>query len=156
MNGATRSTSHLLELLALHLVHGDALDDAGVVHEDVDLAHLGVDLLHEGLDGHLVRDVAHIAVHVLDAGLLIVVEPPLEGGLVDVIEDDVLDAGGDKGLGDVEPDAVGGAGDPGILAFERERIGHLIEKLTVFLSCRLQRYKRLYLFQNLSAALFRF
>ena len=112
----------LLEFLALHLVHRDALDDAGVVDEDVDLADLGVNALHQGLDGLFVGDVADIAGHVRDARLLVVGEAALEGGLVDVIENDVLRAGGDESLRDVEADAVGGAGDPGVFPFQGKQI----------------------------------
>ena len=116
----------LLEFLALHLVHRDALDDAGVVDEDVDLADLGVNALHQGLDGLFVGDVADIAGHVRDARLPVVGEAALEGGFVDVIENDVLRAGGDESLRDVEADAVGGAGDPGVFAFEGKRVGHIV------------------------------
>ena len=59
-----------LELGALHLVHRDALDDAGVVDEDVDLAHLFVDLLHEGLHVVFLGHVAHVPVHVQEAPVI--------------------------------------------------------------------------------------
>ena len=114
-----------LELGALHLVHRDTLDNAGVVHEDVDLAHLFVDLLHEGLHVVLLGHVAHVPVYVRDARFLIIVQAPLQRGLVDVVEDDVPDAGFDKSFGDVEADSVGSARDPGVLAFEGEEVCHI-------------------------------
>lgn len=96
----------LLELSALHLVHGDALDDAGIVYEDVDLTYLLVDLLHECLYVIFLRYVAYVALHVLNAGLLIVVKTALQGCFINVVEDDVLDTGGYESLGDVETDTI--------------------------------------------------
>ena len=99
-------------------MHGDALDDAGVVDEDVNLADLSVDFLDESLDVVFLRNVADIAVNVLDAGLLIVGQSALKGCFVDVVEDDVLDAGCNKRLGDVESDAVGSACNPSVFSFQ--------------------------------------
>ena len=99
-------------------MHGDALDDAGVVDEDVDLAYFLVDRLDKGLDGHFVGHVAHVAVDVLDACFLVVVQTALEGSLVDVVENDVLDAGCDECLRNVEADAVRRTCNPGVLTFE--------------------------------------
>ena len=98
-------------------MHGDALDDAGVVDQDVDLSYLLVDLLHECLHVVFLRDVAHVALHVLDASLFVVVQTTLQGCLVDVVEDDVLNTCCNKRLCDVEANAVRGAGNPGVLAF---------------------------------------
>ena len=105
-------------------MHGDALDDAGVVDQDVDLSHLYVDALHERLDIILLGHVADIARDIGDAGFLVVGEAPLQSGFVDVVEDDVVDAGGDESFRDVEADAVGSARDPGVLSFKRKRVCH--------------------------------
>ncbi len=99
-------------------MHGNALDDAGVVHQDVNLSYLLVDGLHKSLHVVFLGDVAHVALHVLDAGLLVVGQSALQCCLVDVVEDDVLGACSHKGLGDVETDTVAGTGNPGILAFK--------------------------------------
>ena len=77
----------MLELLALHLVHGYALDDAGVVHQDVNLANFLVDLIHQFLYGHFVGHVAHIAVHVGDTGGLVGLQALFHGSLVGGVED---------------------------------------------------------------------
>ena len=95
---------HLLELRTLHLVHRDALDDTCVVYQDVDLTHLGVNLLNQLLYLLLVRHVTYIAVYVLDAVLLVVGKTLLECSLVDVVEDDVLNAGSYESSGNVETD----------------------------------------------------
>jgi len=110
----------LLELLTLHLMHGDALDDSGVVDKDVYLPYFLVDALHECLYVVLLSHVADVAFHVGDACLLVVVKAPLRGSLVDVVEDDVVDACGHERLRDVEAYAVAGSSDPGVLAFERK------------------------------------
>ena len=79
-----------------------------------------MDLLHEGLDVVFLRDIAHIALDVLDAGLLVVGESALECCLVDVVEDDVLDTCCNECLCNVEANAVRCAGDPGVLTFQRK------------------------------------
>ena len=108
----------LAEVLRAHLDHRDALDDTCVVHEDVNLTHLLVDLLHESLHSVLVRHVTDIALHVLDAGLLIVGQTASEELLINVVKDDCLDACSHESLGDVETDTIGCASDPGVLSFQ--------------------------------------
>ena len=103
-------------------MHGDALDDAGVVDEDVDGAHLLMDFLHEGFHVVFLGHVAHIAFHVVDSGFLVVVESALKGGLVDVVENDGFDTGSHESLGDVETDTIGCARNPGVLPLKREWI----------------------------------
>ena len=53
---------YLAELGGGHFVHGDALDDAGVVHKDVDHADLLLNRCNHTVDSLLVGDVAHISV----------------------------------------------------------------------------------------------
>ena len=52
---------HLSEILRLHLLHGDALDNAGVVDEDVDCSYRLLDIRHHVSDSFLVGDIAEIA-----------------------------------------------------------------------------------------------
>ena len=61
---------HLFKVLGAGLQHGLALDDAGVVDQDVHRAHLGGDLIHHRLDGVPVGHVGDVAVRV-DAGRLV-------------------------------------------------------------------------------------
>ncbi len=99
-------------------MHRYALDDSRIVDEDVDVTHLCVDFLHKSLDIVFLCHVAHITVHILYAGLFVVCQSLFESGLINVVEDDVLDACGHKRLGDVESDTVRSAGDPGIFTFQ--------------------------------------
>ncbi len=115
-----------LELGALHLVHGYALDDTGIVDEDVDLSDLGMDAFNEGFDSVLVGDIAYIAVHILDARCSIVIESAPEGFFVDIIEDDVLYSGCDKGFCDVETDSITCACYPSVFSFQRKEIHMMI------------------------------
>ena len=52
----------LTELSSAHLGHGDALDDTGVVDQNVDVADFLGDLCHHGVDGVLIGNVADVAV----------------------------------------------------------------------------------------------
>ena len=106
------------EIGGFHFVHGDAADDAGIVHEDVDGAHLFLDLLDECLYGGFIGDVADVTVG-LDALFLVGLQAAVHQLLVDVVETD----GGTllcKGTGDGEADAVAGTGDEGHFALEGE------------------------------------
>ena len=87
-------------------MHRDALDDAGIVDEDVYLSDFCMDLFYEVLHGILVCHVADVAFYVLNASLLVVVKSALQGCLIDVVEDDGLDASGYESLGNVETDTV--------------------------------------------------
>ena len=106
-----------MELSALHFVHGNALNDACIVHQNVNLPHLSVNFLYEGLHGILVSNVTDVAFHVLDASLLVVVKSALKGSFVNVVEDNVLNTGSHESLGNVKADAIGSACNPGILSF---------------------------------------
>ena len=75
----------LAELRGLHLVHGDALDDAGVVDQDVDYADFLLYPGHEVLYLSLVGHVADVAVG-LDAQLGVGGESLLHELGLDVIE----------------------------------------------------------------------
>ena len=123
--------NHLLEFGAGHFVHGDALDDAGVVHQDVNLADFLVDAVYQFLHRHFVGHVAHITVHVGDTGGFVGFQALFHGGLVGGVEDDVLHTGFHKSLGNGEANAVCGACHPGILSFERENIRHIVIVLLV-------------------------
>ena len=98
-------------------MHGDALDDAGIVHQDIDLADFGMDGIHQFLHGYLVRDVTHIAVHVGDAGGFVGLQALFHGCLVGRVEDDVLHAGLHESLGNGKANPISRTGYPGILAF---------------------------------------
>ena len=52
----------LPEVLGGHLHHGDALDDAGVVHQNIDHAHLGLNFGHQLVYRVLAGNIAHVAV----------------------------------------------------------------------------------------------
>ena len=99
-------------------MHRDALNDTCIVHEDINLTHLFMNLLHEGLHGILVRNVAHVTLHVLDTSLFVVVQATLQGSLIDVVENNGLDTSAYKSLGDVETDTIGSACYPGILSLK--------------------------------------
>ena len=87
-------------------MHGDAFDDAGVVDQDIDLAHVLMDFTDQRLDFVFLGDVANIALDILDTRFLIGGEAAVHKFLLDVIEDDGLDAGSCESLCDVETDAV--------------------------------------------------
>ena len=97
-------------------MHGDTLDDTCVVHQNVNLTYLCVNLLYECLHGILVGYVANVALHVLDASLLVVVQTTLQGSLVDVVEDNGLCTCCNKSLSNVEANTIGSAGNPGVLS----------------------------------------
>ena len=108
----------LAEIGGAHLQHRDALDDAGVVDQNIDdadfLTDLGDGLLHRFLVGH----VADIAVR-LDALLFVSGQTLVDQLLIDIVEDDGR-ARRRIRAGDGEADAVRRAGDEGNLAFQTE------------------------------------
>ncbi len=108
------------EVRRAHFDHGDALDDAGVVDQDVDGADFFLDLLDEGLHSGLVGHVAGVAVG-LDALGGVSVDAHLGLFRVQVVENDGR-AGGGEGFRDRKADAVGSAGDPGYFAFQAESV----------------------------------
>ena len=96
-------------------MHGNALDDAGIVHQNVNLAHLGMNLVYQFLHGVLVGHVADVALHVGNSSLLVVVKSALQSLFVAVVEDDGLNTSGHKCLCNVEADSVRSTGNPGVL-----------------------------------------
>ena len=131
--GVQVHVDHLAELLSGHFRHGDALDDAGVVHQNVDDAHLALHLRDKGIHRLLVGDVTHIAVG-LDALLGVGSQALVHQLLLDVVEHD----GGARlahGTGDGKADAIAGAGDQGYLTLQGERI-HNVHVQYSFLTVR--------------------
>ena len=61
----------LAEILRRHLEHRDALDDARIVHEDVDGAKLLLDIRDHRTDSLFIRDIAYVAMR-LNAIFLVV------------------------------------------------------------------------------------
>ena len=111
---------HLTELGSAHVAHGDALDDAGVVHQNVDDTHFGLDLGHQGIHSLFIGDIAYIAVG-LDAGLTISSQALVHQFLLDVVEND----GGTclaQSAGDGKADSVRSAGYQGNLALQRKHV----------------------------------
>ncbi len=78
---------HLAELRGRHLAHGNALDNARIVHQNINHAHFGGNLLYQRLHGVFVRYVAHIAVR-LDSGLFVSGEAFIDELLLDIVEYD--------------------------------------------------------------------
>src|SRR5699024_8083088 len=109
----------LAELGGAHLAHGDALDDTGVVVQDVEYAHFLGHFLDQGVHGVIIGDVADVAVGV-DAGLFVGGQALVHQFLLDVVENDGGAAVGHRG-GDGKADAVGSAGDQGDLAGQVKR-----------------------------------
>ena len=104
------------EISVAHLDHGDALHQAGVVHQDVHGADVGLDLGDHGIHSGLIGHVGHIAVGV-DAGSLVSGQALFQAALVGAVEAD----GGTAlchALGNGEADAVGTAGDQGNFALQ--------------------------------------
>ncbi len=104
---------NLRKVLHAHVGHGDALDDTGVVHQDVHGAHVLFDLGDEFIHGGFVGDVGHVAVD-LDALGGVGSHASVPAGLVGAVEAD-----GGASLGQAQPhgetDGVGAAGDQGDL-----------------------------------------
>ena len=55
---------HLAEILHRHLGHGDSLNDAGIVHQNVHAAQLGLNAGDQAADLSLVGDIGNAAVGV--------------------------------------------------------------------------------------------
>ena len=98
-------------------MHGNALDDTGIVYQNINLTHFLVNLLNEGLHLIFVCNVADISVS-LDARLLVRSQTAVYKFLLDIIEYDVLDAGSMECLGNIETDTIRSACNPGVLAFK--------------------------------------
>ena len=101
----------LAEIVGAHLRHGDALDDARVVDQNVDDADLVLHVCHQGLHRAFISHVADVAMGP-DALFCIGGQPLVHQLLTDVVKDDGRARGG-KCLRNGEPDAVGAARDPG-------------------------------------------
>ena len=119
----------LAEIFRAHLGHGDALDDAGVVHKDVDGAEFRGDFRHQLLHLGLVRHVRDVAVG-LDALCLIIRHCLVQVLLAAAVEND-LRAGARQGFRDGESDAVGSAGHKGYFSLQGKTV-HDIHLLSPF------------------------
>ncbi len=97
------------EILDVHLLHRDALDDAGIVHQDVDGAYGSLDVGHHGLDGFFVGDVAEVSLGVY-AEFLICCETAVYGLLTGAVEYNLRAGFGERAC-DSKPDSVSGTGD---------------------------------------------
>ena len=109
------------EVLGAHVEHGGALDNAGIVDQDIGRgAKIGLDLGDELGDNGLVSDVGHVAVS-LKAQLAVVLLGL--GDLVGVtrVKGD-LGAGLAERLGNGHTNAVGGAGYERDLAIQAEAV----------------------------------
>ena len=106
----------LAEVLGLHLQHGNTLDDAGVVDQDVNGAQVPLDVGHQLDHVLLVGDVGIVAVGV-DALFMVGSHGGLHVMLAAAVESDLC-AGGGIGLGDGKADAVSGAGDQSYLTLQ--------------------------------------
>ena len=109
----------LTELCSGHFAHGNALDDTGVVDQNVDVADFLGDLLDHGVDGVLVGNIADIAMG-SDASLFVSGQTFINQFLLDIIENDGSAAVCHSG-GDSKTDAVRSAGDQGNLAGQIKR-----------------------------------
>ena len=109
---------HPLEFGPGHLMHGDALDDTGVVHKNVNLADFLVDAFHKSLHGDFVGYVADIAVDIGDTGFLVSLKALFHGGLIGCIENDVLYACFHERLCNGKANSVRSTCNPGVFSFE--------------------------------------
>ena len=116
---------HLAELCGGHFDHRDALDDAGVVDEDVHHADLLFDLRYHGVHLLLVGHVADVAFG-LDALGLVGGQTFVHQLLFDVVEDD-LSALACESRSQRESDAVRGARHERDLTFQRKVYHNVID-----------------------------
>ena len=105
-------------IIDAHLMHRNALDDAGVVHEDIDRSKILFDLLRGLLDCRFIRHIADISFYI-EARFLIGGKPLIHQLPVDVVESDFRSR-----LGicqrDIQTDAVAAAGNPGDFPLDGE------------------------------------
>ena len=106
----------LTEVLGLHLKHGNALDDAGVVDKDVNGAEVALDVGDQLDDVFLIGDVGEVAVSV-DAFLTVGGQSGLHVVLTAAVERDLC-ACGSVCLCNGEADAVCGAGNKSYFSFQ--------------------------------------
>ena len=111
---------HLTELLRRHVAHRDALDNPGVVYEDVDHADLFLHLLDKRLYSGFVRYIADIAVG-LNPGFLVGSKALVNELLTNIIENDRRARRG-KRLGDGKTDPVGSARHKRNLPLQRKAL----------------------------------
>ena len=114
---------HLAEVLGGHLGHGDALDDAGVVHQNVHTPQVGLDFAHQLRHLLLRRDVGDVAPGV-DALGAVVGQGIVQVGLAAAVEGDFRPRSGQR-LGDGKADAVGPTGHQGRFAFQGKHLLHI-------------------------------
>ena len=115
----------LAEIVGAHLRHGDALDDARVVDQNVDDADLVLHVCHQGLHRAFISHVADVAMGP-DALFCIGGQPLVHQLLTDVVKDDGSTRGG-KCLRNGETDAVGAARYPGDFTLQGKSV-HIHEK----------------------------
>ena len=108
----------LVEFLNRHFVHGDALDDTGVVDQNVDDADLLTDPGNQSLHGGFIGHVGNIAVDIHTLSL-ICGNPLFPAGFIGAIEADGGTCSG-KADTDGKADGMGTAGDQGYFPFQRE------------------------------------
>ena len=77
----------LAEILNRHLVHGDAFDNTGVVHKDIQSAVLLLDLCHKLLHGSFICHITDIAM-CIDAILMVIFQCLLNVPFASCIKDD--------------------------------------------------------------------
>jgi len=112
----------LAPIACCHLVHRDALDDAGVVDQDVDRPQILDDPLIGPDYCILIGYVAHIA-FCIDSCLLVGIESLVNQFLIDVIECNLCSSLRIH-TGDCKPDPITGSGNPGHLSLQGEHILH--------------------------------
>ena len=78
---------YLTELICGHLGHGDSLDDACVVNQDIDGAYFLLDLSYHSINCFFVGNVTYIAVS-LDAFLSVCSDSLVYQLLLDIVEAD--------------------------------------------------------------------
>ena len=109
---------HLAEIFCTHLAHGDALDDTGVIDQNINNADFLLNGSYQCIDSSLIGHIADIAVS-LYALFGITGQTLVHQLLIDVIEADG-GAGFSIGAGNGKANAVGCAGDQGNLALKRK------------------------------------
>ena len=112
---------HPAEVLNRHLAHGNALDDAGVVHQNVQRSDCLFNVIDHFPDGSFIRNIADIGLDVTDAVGGIVLQRLVNGGLAGGVDDDPRTCAV-KRLGDSIADAVAAAGNERGFPLQRELI----------------------------------
>ena len=108
--------NNLSELGSRHIAHGNPLDDAGIVHQNVHHAYFLLNLSNHLIDGVLTGHVTYIAVG-FDSLFLVSSQSLVNQLLLDIIEHDGC-ACACHGLGDGKADSVGCTCNQGYLALQ--------------------------------------